>query len=462
MTVLKRHCRSLLLIVGICSINAKPSKDLSLPVYDGRAILADSQKTAQQRRTIEPKVHELFDILKSGRSILINDSENWEESYGKESGLDIANVLKAAGKTGGFGGNSVNAWRTSLKTIGPSFAPLIKCWTTSAAPFQLLAVVNRMDLAEFRPKNSAGKWRGAELRFVYGNSCKLARPTDTVKLIVEFTFRPLSHIEFRDLGKFWYSRSDPKLSKIPRIGTALAPLLANPTLHFSSVRLRTNSNLNVHWNLFQWKTDAAMGWVRDTLDDDFPTPCLGEGVTTAHCAPLVTAWNSIEANQLRFYPLRPPLGPLGTYIPEVYSRSDSPMKLMAGKAELRPRNVLGIQRCRGCHTLEGGAEFEHIFNRAKEGKTARLSQFLIGLNTPDPGIDQLDLNNPNNKVHKATFEVRICNSASASCKVTVVRPFHDLARRKLFLAEVLYRLWDGLVNDYELQQVEEYGVNHSH
>jgi hypothetical protein len=120
------------------------------------------------------------------------------------------------------------------------------------------------------------------------------------------------------------------------------------------------------------------------------------------------------------------------------------------------RNILVLQQCTGCHSDETGTAFQHI------SENGALSYFLLkGRNASpgDVGVGSTILNwNPTlnqltaapDKPNSATFPVtihycipsKVLPSNPVLCdddqkNVTENRLYHDLARRKLFMASLL-------------------------
>jgi len=128
----------------------------------------------------------------------------------RERLLSFSYDLSAAARTAGYAPRAAaDAWYASASN-DPNFARLVAPWKgrpLRKAPFQLLAIVNRMDLASWNGESHSGapaQWTGGEVRFVYGVSP--AGGSDDLPpftLILEFRLPPRGWPEFQSLARSW-------------------------------------------------------------------------------------------------------------------------------------------------------------------------------------------------------------------------------------------------------------------
>jgi len=116
------------------------------------------------------------------------------------------------------------------------------------APFQTLAIVNRMDLAEWKQ----GNWTGAEVRFAYGLLPSEGQPDPPPQftLILEFVLPPFDWTGFQDLAREWKSLSStPDSQLVSRLQSVLAKSRFEQS---TSARLRVNYLQAEKWRVAQW------------------------------------------------------------------------------------------------------------------------------------------------------------------------------------------------------------------
>ena len=344
-----------------------------------------------------------------------------------------------------------------------------------AEAFQLLAVVNRLDLAE--PDGSGANWGKAELRFVYGAMPTSGTPgAEPLTAIVEFVlpFRPWK--DFRTIAQGWAD-----LSHSPAFPKALKALLqqswspvADSAGGASEVRLRANfqaGGAGLPWTMAQWEF-SKKGPVEKNLDDEMNGNCTGRQILAfgfcqtpepksceaylpmyAQFAMQPALTQSVQAPTLlvqrQCYFVASPIMPGPANVCSTDPRARPP----AGITYLA-RNVFALQQCTGCHGAEGNPTFLHIANRLPKETESRLSLFLTGGN---PKATEPQLNrNDSNAVAKVELDApwpdsKACGTADTT--VHVVRLFNDLARRRLFLASVLVvgasappdKAWAGVI-----------------
>jgi hypothetical protein len=226
---------------------------------------------------------------------------------------------------------------------------------------------------------------------------------------------------------------------------------------FDLARIRTNSSLNPErgWHLLQWLLTAGSQWTSKPLDDELNPDCYRS--SAGNCARFYEIWDEIEANPtLTRRPVAADSGLLLAF--KAYSSSSGPMPVPIGKSNIRPRNVLALQQCSQCHRPETGVNFLHIENKLPGAKRAELSKFLKGEKI-DATYDELLPQDTDSK-YKVTITVEHA-CASRPCSTSeVVRTFHDLGRRRLFLAAVL--ISRRFENEADRKLIEEYAVDFAH
>ncbi len=383
------------------------------------------------------------------------------------------------GKAAAIGRKDVDRALTEWYTSGedPSFQRFFaspnKPWSTSSPPFQLLAVVNRLDLASW--DSGRKKWTGAEARFVYG----LAPPdgastTSDFTLIVEFVLPEVTWQQMRAAAAAWQGVS-PKAGLVKGIQAALATS-GMPRSRYARVRI--NRTLGGSWKFDQWlfippanASQAARPLAPTPLDNQIQVGFV-EGTLSSN--PLYSTylmlWNAPQpvtsltvdprlyasSDQCRDQSNH------GVCYTKGYSPIDNPKTEMLGMptptgvcgASPQVRNVVALQQCAYCHSdAETGTEFAHIGNHMR-AQPAKLSAFLTGRKpgaAPDPvekpSLDQLfSASTATNAAKEKFFDVVTVTyptwkiGAGGTCQQamgTSDRRFHDLARRALFLAAVL-------------------------
>jgi hypothetical protein len=371
--------------------------------------------------------------------------------------------FKSAAKLNGFNGE-VAPWKG---------APLSK------NSFQVLAIVNRLDLAQW----TTGKWTGAELRFVFGpkpNNNSEGQPPQ-LTLIVEFTLPPMEGKVFRALAQDWLDLSAPG-APIP---AKLAAAVADSQLDQSPlVRLRLNHLTNTGpWQLAEWdlgpqQTQVVSCGQSSQASAQSTTPVSSIAplkdqikLSAAHqgnpdydsykqlwaIVPLVTNSQSIQVPDCLDDPQ-----------PRCYTMQTNSMSTLVGvcAANAETRKILALQQCSFCHSAESGTAFVHIANRLP-AQNSRLSGFLLGgaaQNAPVlPDLDALYAGDPST-VFTVPISYQTYTGASPPCVTPVAsnttRRFNDFARRALFLSAVLLAPDDP--DPASIATINAFGTNYAH
>src|SRR5581483_9603277 len=118
---------------------------------------------------------------------------------------------------------AASAWYRYATTGSiPLFADRVAPWNgkkLAGAPFQPLAIVNRMDLAHYGEIQK--KWIGAEVRFVYGVVPPPGQKAANFTLILEFTIPPQTWDEFQNLALRWMALSTASADYLPQLQAAI-------------------------------------------------------------------------------------------------------------------------------------------------------------------------------------------------------------------------------------------------
>jgi hypothetical protein len=407
-------------------------------------------------------IRQKYDEVNPLKSLLINDCDGFCNdpffSFGRivVQGAQSTEMLHPE--------QAPKKWYDSLTKVVLNHGDLVKPWSGSHSDqFQLLAVVNRLD---FATPTKYGKWRGAELRFVYG--AQMPKPDsepDKFSVIVEFVLPDLSWKDFRTLAGAWHDlRGLQGAAFAARLKTMLgqtwSPLAYQPA-SCPLVRIRTNSLSGPPpsiWFLAQW--ELAGGKLQQALLTDemfrqctssngqnpYPPPCpQDKPISCSAYRPLYDQFAArpgltleVQSAELLvktqcYSGIDPGMdGPSGVCASDPSAMPPNGLMFLA-------RNILALQQCHNCHRAEtNNTAFFQIANRMPTETKAKLSPFLDGNGHPKPSF--AELNNPNSG---AVFPVQVTVTWPGSrgkCEPTTVmedRHFNDLARRSLYLAAVL-------------------------
>lgn len=388
------------------------AQTLSLPNFVNRQ-LAVSEK--HRFANIAPDSFvKSFNSVNPERSLLIHDCGLGSSSWCEHSGLQFRAVLKAVGAGGWPGrGHHIDGFATNSQ-------------------FHVLALVNRLDLAEWRN----GAAHNAEIRIVYGLKQKTFNREKTLTVIVEFVLPPMTWTNFHDLAEQWRSMSGKPCEDRGFDNCLVKHLIPQFGQRRSFVRVRANFNLDPlpSWDMAQWIADSAGFRLTDLEDQvaEFPDEAGFRGI-----------WDQLAHVP---EPRRMPIPETLTVPSRTYTHGMQPDPPSFGMWQLqgrcRPvdekvRNILSLQQCTFCHAGETNTEFMHVENRSPLQNVAPLSKFLTGGNA-NATLEDLS----GGVAFKA--EVRYYRpKAQRSSLCTeqrpdkLVRPFHDLGRRRLFIAAVL-------------------------
>jgi len=411
------------------------------------------------------KVQDIYTFIKSRRSLLvplcIQDQEicpsQFQQDYSLSSqfaiGAQLTNLSLQTIRSRWFDEATTDKPKRQAPLQNTGLKP-----ENAFESFRLLAIVNRMDLADWvpGPAGKGGKWQGAELRFIYGlKQPPGAKPRLT--LIVEFLLPDMDWKEFWNQADRWRSLSPVAPSEL---ATALARVLELSSYrNASTIRVRTNCQvIGARWRFAEWDFHTAPAGF-GPVDLEFqvntsftrPTPAAGPGIAP-HIASerynkYASFWMTARSDGSKPVPIPSDLTTkTADYLFTQRGPFLGPPSTLANSDGLQfVRNVIAMQQCTECHALETWTPLQHVSD------TGGISSFLVPHRNWDPSLAAIAL--PANSPGSATFTVPVwycvpstpgvvsaANPALQCPNGTPIqkpRSFHDLARRKLFLASVL-------------------------
>jgi len=263
------------------------------------------------------------------------------------------------------------------------------------APFRLLAIVNRIDLADdlvFGP-GSAG-----EARFVFG---AIAPPPSCVPLrftvIVEYEIERSGCGELRAWARQWADLGRHPLGS-PAYDTALAAITeqfaragAAPSRPNGSAlaQIRTNeialADLSQPgesaWDMREFRLRTS-GWLEPAPVQRTPRSSADRTAALAAFvnanAPAILADRHVVPDENP--PRTPFLGGHARAQTGTYWTGPTPTAIATPDLRFH----FSLNTCNGCHARETGTAFTHVSPTAPPGGAAPLSGFLTGVDVPDP------------------------------------------------------------------------------
>jgi len=439
---------------------ANPEEILDL--YFNRALkVHDLPENRKPDQTIIEKLNKsdigvAYKPILPGRSILIHDCKLTEPSWCDNPAFSFESMFREAAKIAKprvlNAEKLVTAWYKNL--TNPIQDAVLPFDTLRKAPFQLLAIANRMDLAQLGDPRS-----GAEIHFAYGlRPAPGATTAPEVLVILEFRLPEFAPDKFKDLATTWEKLSHSPLSTYQTdLLDALqkAGFSADPNKPEVPTRLRSVSsrfNLSVtgsEWGLSQLTLDPES--TDDTAHSQFAKARLEDQLLP-------------NADQLQPYPALftagPGILPGGTLHVPIGADIQAKSAITYNAYDIvRPpggvcdaegnRAILAIQQCTFCHGSETGTNFAHIANRVPDGPgvkatPSRLSTFLAGKgrdeSTAHPNLADLYYGTGPVSAVELSYDVfprAVDGTCTKSEPKTVYRYFHDIARRTLFMAAIL-------------------------
>ena len=292
-----------------------------------------------------------------------------------------------------------------------------KCLDT--APFRLLAVAFRPDLAEFRcgAATEGSDACGAEIHFEFGQIDASGAPVKAA-VIAEFAVRRQSKAEFQAMLTDWKGLA--AIDNAGALAKAVSEKWARYQPAFSIGRVRLSANLLSVWIMQQYSFDGAGKFVVASALPGEIDPVKWNGGDPKKC--------QLTADAASF---------MKTYngdarsVPDQFLRqaamagARTPIEVGAGYSR-DVRFGLGANTCSGCHFQETGTYVVHIKGR-KRGEKSALSAFLTG----NGASGDASYGEPTCGYH-AQKDQGTCYSDAAP-----KREFNDLLRRRLYLDTAL-------------------------
>ncbi len=273
--------------------------------------------------------------------------------------------------------NVINAWKTAS---GGSTLDMSK------APFRLIAIVNRIDLAD-NPSYGGGSANSGELRFVFGlmNNCQ---PTPFA-VIFEYGVPPKSCFGLKAYAQQWRNLSGMAIGSAA-YNAALQNITDPVTVHGAGGakpngsalnQLRTNEIfLTSPWELREFRINGASRLLEQTTTKQTPITTFNNG------APLR---DFINNNQAAIFNSTYVVDLLLNGQPFLSGSAPMPPGVWNGAAVVNnndARNKFSLGTCSGCHFTETNTPFVHINPSSPIGTPAALSGFLTGINMNDPVV----------------------------------------------------------------------------
>jgi hypothetical protein len=321
-----------------------------------------------------------------------------------------------------------------------------------------------MDLAHL----GSGRWSGAQVHFVYGPVPGAGAQPAKLTVILEFGLRDFLPADFAALAAEWGKLStiaDRAYSSQLRIALKRSGFALDPKGRTSLLRVRSRMNHEVGpWRLSQllldptskdasFHTKFAKAVLDDQLTADAALNAKDYMLLWGRVQSLLTPPSSIPTGS----PPSPQIPP-SIQAPSVIDHRGSltgmsiPQQACAGKDKTAIRDELAMQQCTWCHSTETNTTFQHVTNRPAKGASF-LSGFLAGQHPENahnlhPSLEDL-YNGNSNVVWWASFNYGGFSPGRAgACNpevVPVVRKFHDLARRVLFLVAIQQKGANGKI-----------------
>jgi hypothetical protein len=444
------------------------AQEAALHLFNDRDVVLHPQPLNDRdpsdlRLLLDSELANTYASIDADRSLLLSDCGKGSPWCGNP-GFSFGSIFSVAARAAGYSPHdAADAWYASASGDTPkSFAGQVapwKGWPLNKAPFQLLAIVNRMDLAVWQG-DSAGKapaqWSGAEVRFVYGLiPPKGSDDPPPFTLILEFRLPPRGWAQFQALARSWREVSRASRLQPPatwgggnKILAALKVALKESCYQDSPlVRLRVNRSVDGPvWGFFQWEFDARTGqFAAKPLNDQICQGYIKAPPDSALYKRYVQLWMldasappptsiPIAADLLESSGVKYTTGGMGLATPKGLCDSS-----------LHARNILALQQCTFCHSAESQTPFTHIGNRSRSDSSP-LSSFLVGDTSRKAGSQLPNLRDLYYALPDAAFPVYVnylksvkgqsglCDSQESS---HTTRYFSDLARRALFLSAVI-------------------------
>jgi hypothetical protein len=272
--------------------------------------------------------------------------------------------------------------------------------TLDGAPFRLLAIVNRPDLAKFKtcavcPEGPVAS--GAEVRFAYGTINKAAGTPTKLAIIVEFVLENLTKAQFKSYVAEWMALGADAVADRPHaLNTLLTNILDNKVA-FARFRIIGQDKVSTQWPMREYSNENTTISLRP-LSRQLPMrEVCSPGLTTPQLAAWLNVPNhacAVLAQHYEFSAVAPTLlcaaestgNAVGSELPTFKAAATgTPPNFNLGSNVTQvcsDRNrlqlLLSLNSCTRCHRKDTGAAFVHIGNRMR-GARSVLSGFLCGV-----------------------------------------------------------------------------------
>lgn len=256
------------------------------------------------------------------------------------------------------------------------------------APMRLLAIVNRVDLAD---NPGYGAAPGGELRFVFGVLTNNCQPT-RFAVILEYGIPPMSCKALRQYAQKWQTLST-MAPGTPAYNAALQAITDPIVKHGAGGAKPNGSTLNQVrtnelfigpiWELREFVIDPASHLLAETTTKQTPIATTNNSIITTDFVTQNLA--AILANNY-VVPMQFP-----GVSPYLAGNAPVPPDFWKGNPQIAnndARRNFSLNTCNGCHKRETNTPFVHIDPNTPLGAPAVLSDFLTGANMPiaDPVV----------------------------------------------------------------------------
>jgi hypothetical protein len=368
--------------------------------------------------------------------------------------LDAVFGAAAAGAGLNAGATAKRWFRDATEGPMPPFGSAPLTSENMLQSFQLLAVVNRLDFATWSDRTQ--KWSNAELRFIYGLKPVPAQAAHFT-LIVEFVLPDADWTTFQKQAQQWRNLSQPANAASSVFPGALGNVIEQTGYRKSTiVRIRANCQMSgSQWGLSEWVFQSRTATTppsfnRSHLDfqvsNSYINPELGIAPTLAQerLTAYTHFWTDFMAKTNITAPLQPD-SKLATVAEQYAFNSDflNPPPTLLDSPKLRSaRNVIALQQCTRCHSRETNTQLQHV------SESGAVSAFLAPNGNWNPKLEDLIGATPavlpvpirycvTQSSETLTVEQPGPHCVAPQVEVHDTRHFHDLARRKLFMATLL-------------------------
>ncbi|MEO8660471.1 MAG: hypothetical protein ABI693_18525 [Bryobacteraceae bacterium] len=285
------------------------------------------------------------------------------------------------------------------------------------APFRLLAIAFRPDLAEFRcgAATEGSDACGAEIHFEFGQIDAAGAPVKAAA-IAEFAVPRQSKAEFQAMLRDWTGLA--AIDNSAALAKAVAEKWARYQPSFSIGRVRLSANLLSVWIMQQYSFDNAGRLVVAAALPGEIDPLKWNGGDPKKCQLTPDATTFMKTYT-------------GGVVPNQFLRQAAmagvrtPIEVGAGYSR-DVRFGLAQNTCSGCHFQETGTFVVHIKGR-RRGEKSALSAFLTG----NGASGDASYGEPTCGYHVQKDQGTCYSDAAPN------REFNDLLRRRLYLDTAL-------------------------